>query len=231
MRFTCAGLLFASVVAGLPSHAAAQISATASNGELGAVAGVEQNPSDAARVMMDWVLASNDNGGLPYMVIDKVAAEIFVFDPLGQMVARTPVLLGSAKGDESVPGIGDRELRHIAASERTTPAGRFVAKFGRASGNQKVIWVDWSTAVSLHPVPRGSSKERRLARLASPTPADKRITYGCINVPTGLYRDVIAPLLADTAAVVYILPENRSLGEVFWAAGNENGLSAVSRDP
>ena len=228
MRFASAWILFASVAAGLPSHAAAQ--SLAPSGEVEAQADLQQDPSDAARAVMDWVFASKDHGDLPYMVIDKVAAEIFVFDHLGQLVARTPILLGSAKGDESAPGIGDRELRDIAASERTTPAGRFVAKFGLASGNQKVIWVDWATAVSLHPVPRGSSKERRLARLASPTAADNRITFGCINVPTALYREVIAPLLADTAAVVYILPENRSLSEVFWAAGDENGLSAVSRD-
>jgi hypothetical protein len=229
MRFASAWVLFVSAAAGLPSQAAAQ--SLAPGGEVETPADVQQDPSDAARVVMDWVLASKDNGGLPYMVIDKVAAELFVFNDVGEFVARTPVLLGSAKGDESAPGIGDRELRNIARSERTTPAGRFVAKFGRASGNQKVIWVDWATAVSLHPVPRGMRKERRLERLASSTPADNRITYGCINVPTALYREVIAPLLADTAAVVYILPENRSLSEVFWAAGDENGLSAVSRDP
>jgi hypothetical protein len=175
-------------------------------------------PSDNAKVVMDWVLASRDNGSLPYLVIDKTAAEVFVFDSVGQQIGQTPALLGSAKGDTSAPGVGERELRHIPPQDRTTPAGRFIAKFGHASGNQKVLWVDWTTAVSLHPVVTANRSEHRLQRLASATPEDNRITYGCINVPAAFYKDVVAPLLAGTAAVVYILPEERSLNEVFWAS-------------
>lgn len=174
-------------------------------------------PSQSARVVMDWVLASRDNGTLPYMVIDKVAAEAYVFNAVGEKIGETPALLGSAKGDTSAPGIGERELRHIPPQDRTTPAGRFIAKFGHASGNQRVLWVDWTTAVSLHPVVTANRSEHRLQRIASPTPDDNRITYGCINVPAAFYKDVVVPLLADTAAVVYILPEERSLNEVFWA--------------
>ena len=160
-----------------------------------------------------------------YPHIDKVAAELIVFDASGQLAGRTPALIGSAKGDESAPGIGERELRNIPPSERTTPAGRFVAKFGPAAGNEKVLWVDWSTAVSLHPVVTGNRRERRLQRLASPTPEDNRITYGCINVPASFYREVVAPLLADTEAIVYILPEERTLAEVFWNAPPDFQLS------
>lgn len=181
-------------------------------------------PTDA-QIIMDWVLASRDNNGRPYMVIDKRAAEVFVFDASGQLAGKTPALIGSAKGDESAPGIGERELRNIPPSERTTPAGRFVAKFGPAAGRQEVLWVDWTTAVSLHPVVTGNRRERRLQRLASPTPEDNRITYGCINVPAGFYREVVAPLLEETEAIVYILPEERTLAEVFWAAPPDLQLS------
>jgi hypothetical protein len=50
-----------------------------------------------------------------YIVIDKIGAELFVFDSQGQLIGRAPVLLGSAKGDDSVPGVGDRELAHNSA--------------------------------------------------------------------------------------------------------------------
>ena len=118
----------------------------------------------------------------------------------------------------STPGIGDRELRNIPPAERTTPAGRFVARFGPAAGRQKVLWVDFGSAVSLHAVATANRNEHRLERLRSPTAEDNRITYGCINVPRTFYNDVVRPLLADLSGVVYILPETRPLNEVFWAA-------------
>ncbi len=149
------------------------------------------------------------------MVIDKVAAEVVVLDSQGQRLGATAVLLGLSPGDESSPGVGDRMLSAIRPEERTTPAGRFVAKLGIASGNRKVLWVDYGTAISLHPVVTGNKKERRLQRLKSPSPEDNRITYGCINVPTPFYAKVVRPLFKEAAIVVYILPEFKPLNEVF----------------
>ena len=143
------------------------------------------------------------------MIIDKVGAEVFVFDADGQFKGKTPALLGSAKGDQSVPGVGDRELSQIKPDERTTPAGRFVARFGPAAGGKRVLWVDYATAVSMHPVITANKKEHRVERLKSPTPDDNRIPYGCINVDPGFYKDVVRPLFTDAGGVVYILPEGQ----------------------
>lgn len=174
-------------------------------------------PSEEVIQMAKWVVASGDNGGLPFIVIDKTAANIFVFDAQTQFVGATPALIGSALGDESDPGIGDRELSAIAPDKRTTPAGRFVASFGPADGYRQVLWVDYSTAVSLHPVVTTNKKEHRLQRLKSPTPEDNRITYGCINVPAEFYAKVVRPLFKDTKGIVYILPETKPVNEVFLA--------------
>ncbi len=182
-----------------------------------AAAQVPPPPSEALATVAGWVMTSQDNGGLPYIVIDKVGAELFVFDGLGQLVGRSPALIGAAKGDDSVPGVGDRELSNIPPADRTTPAGRFVARFGPAVGHKKVLWVDFPSAVSLHAVVTANRKEHRLQRLRSPTPEDNRITYGCINVPAAFYNEVVRPLFTDTNGIVYILPEARSLNEVFWA--------------
>jgi len=174
-------------------------------------------PSDAVIQLTKWVVASGDNGGLPFMMIDKPEAAVFVFDAQSQFVGATPALVGSAVGDESDPGVGDRELSAIAPDKRTTPAGRFVAGFGPAYGRKQVLWVDFSTAVSMHPVITGNRKEHRLERLQSPTPDDNRITYGCINVPRDFYANVVSPIFKGTKGIVYILPETKPVSEVFLA--------------
>lgn len=171
--------------------------------------------SDSAMRVIAWVTASGDNDGLPFVIIDKVEAQVFVFDAEGRFLGATPALLGSAPGDDSVSGIGDRKLSAIKPNERTTPAGRFVAAYGHASGKQKVLWVDYATAISLHPVVYANKKERRLARLYSPSADDNRITYGCINVAAAFYENLVRPLFTDNRGVVYILPDTKPLDEVF----------------
>ena len=182
-----------------------------------AMATVAALSSESTARFTNWVVTSRDNGELPFMVVDKVAAQVFVFDPAGQLLGATPALLGITPGDDSTPGVGDRELSEISPEDRTTPAGRFVASVGFASGNRKVLWVDYSTSISLHPVVTTRKKERRLQRLKSPSAEDNRITYGCINVPTAFYATVVRPLFEGSTGVVYILPEIKPLSEVFLA--------------
>ena len=173
--------------------------------------------SPDARAIADWVMASGDNQGLPFVIIDKVQARLFVFYPDGRLRGAAPALLGLARGDDSVPGIGDRKLSTIRPEERTTPAGRFVASLGADLGVKDVVWVDYADAISLHRVITTKPKERRLQRLASPTPLDNRISYGCINVSAKFYDSVVRPAFTGTNGVVYILPEVRSLASVFKA--------------
>lgn len=171
--------------------------------------------SEAASKVTEWIAASRDNGKLPYMVIDKSAAALLVFDSKGKLLGASPVLIGVASGDESSPGVGSKDLSRIGPAERTTPAGRFLAKYGRAAGGETVLWVDWSTSVALHAVVTGNKRERRLERLLSPSPIDNRITYGCINVPTGFYREKVRPLFRRSGGLVYILPDTKPLETVF----------------
>jgi hypothetical protein len=123
--------------------------------------------------------------------------------------------LGLAFGDESAPGIGARKLADIRPEERTTPAGRFVAALGADLGEQDVLWVDYDAAISLHRVVAGQPKERRAQRLATPTPNDNRISYGCINVPAAFYDSAIRPAFLGRSGVVYVLPDVRSIRQVF----------------
>lgn len=168
------------------------------------------------RHIADWVVDSADNRGLPFVIIDKTDAQVFVFDAGGHIQGAAPALLGSARGDHTVPGIGDRQYSDMPPDTRTTPAGRFVAAMGRSSARgEDVVWVDYDAAVSLHRVVTNNPKERRLARLATPTPLDNRISYGCINVPKRFYETVVSPAFTATNGIVYILPETRPAREVF----------------
>ena len=78
-----------------------------------------------------------------------------------------------------------------------------------------MFWVDYETAISLHPVINTNLKERRPERLRTPTPADNRITFGCINVPKAFYDRVVRKTFANSKGVVYILPETLTVAEVF----------------
>jgi hypothetical protein len=163
----------------------------------------------------DWIAGTGDNGTLPYMIIDKEAAALLVFDANGRLQGASPVLIGVASGDDSTPGVGSKDLSKIGPAERTTPAGRFVARYGTAAGGETVLWIDWSTSVALHAVVTGNRRERRLERLLSPSPADNRITFGCINVPTNFYREKVRPLFRRSGGVVYVLPDTKPLETVF----------------
>jgi hypothetical protein len=168
---------------------------------------------DAAR-LVEWIIVSGDNAKLPYIVIDKRSAAMLLFDGEGNLLGETPVLIGIGEGDDSTPGIGSMSLSEIGPAERTTPAGRFVSKLGRAAGWNSVLWVDYSTSVALHAVTKDNKKDRRPQRLASPTIEDNRITFGCVNIDTLFYIKKVKTAF-HKGGIVYILPEKKSLDEVF----------------
>lgn len=175
----------------------------------------KETASADARHVADWVADSRDAGGLDFVIVDKKDAKVFVFDVHARLRGASPVLLGAARGDDSVLGIGVRPIADVRPEERTTPAGRFVAERGRNLLGEDVIWVDYDAAVSMHRVRTGNPKERRLERLATPTVEDNRITYGCINVPKVFYEGYIRPTVAIRQAVIYVLPEIKPVHQVF----------------
>jgi hypothetical protein len=171
--------------------------------------------SAQARHIADWVVDSADSHGLPFVIVDKLASRVFVFDAQGHLRGAAPALVGMAQGDDSVPGIGSRPMSTIRPEERTTPAGRFVASMGRTPHGDKIVWVDYDAAIALHRVIATVPKERRLQRLASEVPLDHRITYGCINVPVMFFDKVVIPAFDASSGIVYVLPETRSPDAVF----------------
>lgn len=155
----------------------------------------------------NWVVDASDSHHMPFVIIDKRNAQVHVFDAQGALLGSSPVLLGSAHGDDSVKNIGERPIAQVRPEERTTPAGRFVTEPGRNATGEDVIWVDYDAAVSMHRVRATNPKERRLERLATATSDDNRISYGCINVPVAFFEGVLSPTLKQVHAIAYVLPE------------------------
>lgn len=186
----------------------------------------QERASAQAAQLADWVVDSRDNQGMPFMIIDKINARVFMFDPSGRLQGAAAALLGLARGDDSTPGIGERRLSTILPGERTTPAGRFVASLDRDTRGQEMLWVDYNTALALHRVVKGTPSEKRSQRLESTTPADNRVSYGCINVPAAFYDKLVSPAFTSSNGVVYILPETRTAREVF---GSYDPGDAASR--
>lgn len=192
-----------------------------------------ETASPDARQVAGWVVDSGDNHGMPFVIVDKTNSKVFVFHANGRLMGAAAALLGLAIGDDSVPGIGDRPLATIRPEERTTPAGRFEAAMDRNLGGKEILWVDYANAISLHPVITSNTKEHRAERLASPSPLDNRISYGCINVPADFFSRVVSPAFKGTNGIVYVLPETRTANQVF-ALGNRSAtdsLQAASQSP
>ena len=207
-------LLWLACLIGLPAAAAAS---TAGAG--GAHADFGGAPvSDDVRRVADWVVSTNDHRGLPFIVVDKARARLFLFDGNETIRGTTPVLLGLARGDDSPAGIGEKKLAAIRPEERITPAGRFIAGLGVNLSGEDILWVDYGAAISLHRVtdPKpGLTARGRTARLASATALDNRISHGCINVSGSFFVQVVRPIFAGAGGIVYVLPETRPVSSLF----------------
>ncbi|MGZ5787678.1 MAG: hypothetical protein ACXWJM_17335 [Ramlibacter sp.] len=191
----------------------------------------EVKPSDDARRVADWSMKTHDHQKMSFIIVDKKQARVYVFDPAGHLKASAYALLGSAIGDDTVPGIGTKPIALVTPEERTTPAGRFIAQPGiSTSRNEDVVWVDYDAAVSMHRVINFVKAERRLERIVSTDPAEHRISYGCINLPRDFYENAVAPAARTTGAVIYVLPETRSVEQQFGAFDVEGGAKVAALD-
>jgi hypothetical protein len=192
-----------------------------------------EHASRDARYVAAWVVDSGDSKRMPFAIVDKTDAKVFVFDADGHLHGATAALLGLAAGDDSVPGIGERAVSGIRPEERTTPAGRFVAELGHNLRGETTLWVNYDEGFAMHALRAANPNERRPQRLATPTPLDNRISYGCIIVPVRFFDNVVRPALTGTKGVVYVLPETKLASEVFasYDVDERAQLNSASRDP
>ena len=197
------------------SHASKDAAADKSHGPLADLRNVRA--SKEVVHVANWVSYTYDSGRRPFVIIDKKAAKMFVFDGWGKLWSTSPVLVGKAVGDDSAPGVGSKRLSQLEESEKTTPAGRFEARPGKDIRGRHVVWIDFDAALSMHAMASVSASERRAERMATPDPDDNRISNGCINLPSKFFSGVLLPTVRKSGAVVYVLPETRTAHQVFGA--------------
>ena len=186
-------------------------------------------PTPDVRHVANWTVHTRDHQNKAIVIVDKKDARLYVFGHSGKLEGTAPVLLGSAIGDYTVPGVGDRPIAQVLPHERTTPAGRFIAEIGMNMRGEDVVWVDYDSAVSMHRVLTTNAAEHRLERLASLTVEDNRISYGCINVPRDFYETVLSPAVRTTGAVIYVLPETSTPQQVFGSYDVETAVKLAQR--
>ena len=171
-------------------------------------------PSAEVQRVSRWIRETGDNGGLPYLLVDKANARVYSYSRAGQLQGDAPVLLGMAKGDRLlVPNSATMSV--MRPEQRITPAGRFISRLGIDSHGKELLVLDYDASFSLHPVIKGKPYEHRAERLASATSDDNRISFGCINAPIPFYENVVSPSFRGTKGIVYVLPETRAAAQLF----------------
>ena len=172
------------------------------------VAEAEAASRDPAPAFAARVLASQDHAGRPFAIVDKTNAWIVVHHADGTVAGSARVLLGAARGDWSMPGVGERTQNGtLRPEDLTTPAGRFVSQPGHNHTGEAVVWVDIDAAFAIHRLRPGPQAAERARRLTTTGAGDKRVSAGCVVVAGRFFDDVVQPVLGAGPAVVYVLPE------------------------
>lgn len=171
--------------------------------------------SHDAKNLAEWISETRDNQDLPFMVVDKKETRVFLFLADGKLYSSTRALMGTMVGDDIIPGVGNKKLADVTLKERTTPAGRFVAQLGFSLTKSELLWIDYESGFSMHPVVTSNPMERRLQRLASLNTSEHRITYGCVNVSSLFYKEQVHEIFKVNGGIVYVLPEIHSIQKVF----------------
>ena len=192
--------------------------------------GKAEAPDDVVQVA-NWVSSTRNAKKKAFVLIDKKNARMYVFDPQGKLKQDAPVLLGSAVGDTSAPGIGTKPLSQIKDDEKTTPAGRFLARPGKNNHGEDIIWIDYNAAVSMHRLRKVKEEERRFERMATADSSDNRISNGCVNVPHKFYNGVLKPSVMKYGAFVYVLPETRTPQQLFGSYDVPNKGTQLAQAP
>lgn len=200
-------------IPGAKAAKAAKVAAPQKPGPL-ADFGQAQASADVKHVA-NWVSYTHNAQKKAFVIVDKKAAQVYVFDPQGKLLGTpSPVLLGMATGDTLVP-VGNKPISQLKPSEKATPAGRFLAQPGRNNHGANIIWIDYKNSLSMHSMHSVSASERRAERMNSPDASAHRISNGCINVPPAFYSSVVWPTVRKYGAYVYVLPETRTPQQQF----------------
>jgi hypothetical protein len=155
------------------------------------------------------------NGDNEFLMVDKIHGAIILFEN-GKPIFSGPVLTGASMGDRIPSTLLTSPVTHkLTLEQKVTPAGRFTATpvadptYGRIWTLNEIHGKDWD--IVIHQVYLGFAAEHRDARLHSANAADRRITFGCMNVEHSTIQALTQHLPQKGKVPLYILPNDTSL--------------------
>jgi len=175
--------------------------------------------SDRAIAVYETMAPAAIGSGKGFMIADKPSGAIHVFDRTGALIDSGPALFGMSAGDQFIEAPDKTDMEAMSVSERITPAGtyrlqqRSVPSYpgGQVLAFQKDgqdVGANSSGYVAVHSVWLEKPEQRREERLASTTPDDNKISFGCINTSSQMFLGKILPHVAEfDGGTVFVLPD------------------------
>jgi hypothetical protein len=145
--------------------------------------------------------------GKGFIIADKPNGMMHMFNADGSHFLSDPTLYGKDKGD--VLG----KVSSLSGGPKITPAGKFTlqaaeAKYAGGVSLNLVESLDETGYIAIHAADVSTPSERRLARLATETTEDNRISYGCINTAHATFINKIAPKIDNfDGGLIFVLPD------------------------
>jgi hypothetical protein len=153
-----------------------------------------------------------------FMVADKPNGMLHIFKEDGSHALSDPTLYGKDTGD-----VMDA-VSSLKGGAKITPAGKFTLKARPSTyaGGQELILVeskDYTGYIAIHAADTSDASENRLGRLDTPTAADNRVSYGCINTKHDTFINEIAPNIANLdGGMVFVVPDAQEQAAQMFAA-------------
>jgi hypothetical protein len=142
-----------------------------------------------------------------FMVADKPNGMLHIFKEDGSHFISDATLYGKDKGDVLA------NVSSLEGGAKITPAGKFTLKQSEAEYAGKVALLlvesqDSTGYIAVHAADVSTPSERRLERLETPTSADNRISYGCINTKHETFINEIKPHINELdGGLIFVLPD------------------------
>lgn len=181
-----------------------------------AVAKTQMSPT--AQAVYEAMAPVAMKSGKWFMVADKPNGMLHIFKEDGSHALSDPTLYGKDTGDVLAA------VSSLEGGAKVTPAGKFTLK-ARAStyaGGQELILVeskDYTGYIAIHAADTSTPSENRLGRLDTPTAADNRVSYGCINTKHDTFINEIAPNIANLdGGMVFVVPDAQEQAAQMFAA-------------
>ena len=178
------------------------------------------------------------------VITDKPTAHVFVFNPDGSLLLKSKVLLGLKVGDYFK---GNTDIK----SNRITPAGLFNLglrdasrgggeartahgyDFGKVFVLDKAIDGEFSVTLFHSVWLNESDASQRQAALKDEGAANSRYSFGCINLPKEVYKQLLDKHQSQMdGAKLFVVPDNTAALDEFLSgdtAQNKSGKDGLTR--